>query len=485
MDEEYPLISGIFPSLCPICLKVIDARIFQEGESVMIEKRCHEHGYFKDLYWSDAPLYRRFMRYRLDGMTLDGSSHLHHSCPSDCGLCENHKTGTLLGNIDVTNRCNLSCPVCFADAGAELDDPTIDQIEAMMRTLRGQAPVPCPAIQFSGGEPTLRKDLPEIVSLAKKMGFVQIQVATNGVILSERPDLCKSLVDSGLSTVYLQFDGVTPEPYIEMRGRDLLAVKLRALDNLTAAGLRSVALVPTVTKGTNDDQLGDIAEFASKNLDVVNAIVYQPVSFTGRIDQEERNEKRITIPDVIALLEEQTGYEITRDDFYPIPSVGAISRLLEAERGHPMLVLSAHPCCGAATYVYCQDSHLIPITRFLDVEGLLEWIEQEVDRFDGSKLARLKMKGMVLKELPKFIDESKVPDSLELKELILGVFRSGTRESLAEFHKKSLFLGIMHFQDPYNINLEKLEWCGIHYYLPDGRVIPFCSYNTIHRAPQI
>ena len=176
-----PLIIGrTVPSLCPTCLKVITARIFQEGEAVMIDKRCEEHGDFRDTYWSDVTLYERFMSYWIDGSGIDGSSKGRQGCPFDCGICENHKTGTLLGNIDVTSRCNLSCPVCFSDAGDSATEPTMDQLRAMMRILREQRPVRCSAIQFSGGEPTMRYDLPEIVALARQLGFFQIQVATNG-----------------------------------------------------------------------------------------------------------------------------------------------------------------------------------------------------------------------------------------------------------------------------------------------------------------
>ncbi|MDD4460052.1 MAG: radical SAM protein [Proteiniphilum sp.] len=482
MNGKTPLITRTVSSLCPVCLEVIYARIFQEGEAVMIEKHCEEHGDFKDIYWSDATIYRRFMRYQSDWMGLTNSPQARQGCPFECGLCKNHKTGTLLGIIDVTSRCNLSCPICFADAGDELNEPTISQIGAMMQVLRDQMPVPCPAIQFSGGEPTLRKDLSEIVFLARKMGFAQIQVATNGIMLAVKPDLCKDLVHSGLSTIYLQFDGVTPEPYKAIRGCDLLPAKLRAIENLRAAGQHSIVLVPTLVKGTNDSQVGDIVKFASKNLEIVKGINYQPVSFTGRIDQEERAAKRITIPDVLALLEDQTDNEITRDDFYPIPFVEPISHLIEAETGRSQPVFTAHPCCGAGTYIYCQGGHMIPITRFLDVEGLMEKIRQEIDCFDGSMLGKLKMNGMILKHMPRFVDELRAPDNFNLKELILSVFINGTRESLAEFHNRFLFLGIMHFQDRYNIDLEKLERCGIHYAMPDGRIIPFCSYNIFHRS---
>lgn len=188
-----PNIDKTISSICPVCLKIIDAHIFLEGKAVKIEKQCSDHGDFKDLYWSDAALYRRFIRFWACGSGVENPIVSSDNCPFNCGLCENHRTSTLLGNIDVTNRCNLSCPTCFADAGQIPEDPTIDQIRSMMKILRDQRPVPCPAVQLSGGEPTIRDDLPEIVSLAKEMGFAQIQIATNGVMLAASPDLCKKL----------------------------------------------------------------------------------------------------------------------------------------------------------------------------------------------------------------------------------------------------------------------------------------------------
>jgi 7,8-dihydro-6-hydroxymethylpterin dimethyltransferase len=449
----------------------------------MIEKRCAEHGDFKDVHWSDAGLYRRFMRFWAHSSGVENPIAPAGNCPFNCGLCENHRTSTLLGNIDITNRCNLSCPICFADAGQSPEEPAMNQIRAMMQTLRDQRPVPCPAVQFSGGEPTMREDLPEIVALAKEMGFAQVQVATNGLKLASSQDLCRRLVRSGLSTVYLQFDGLTQEPYKTMRGRDLLQTKLQAIENLREAGQTNVVLVPTLAKGVNDDQVGDIVRFASMNLDVVKGVNFQPVSFVGRIDQDERSEKRLTISDLIALVEDQTDDEITRDDFYPVPFVAPISSLIAAETGLPQPALTVHPCCGAATYIYCSNGRrLVPITRFVDVEGLLEKIKEEVQNFDGSRLSRLWMKAMILKELPKFIDESKTPDGLAFTRLFFNVLKNGTREALIEFHNNTLFLGTMFFQDLYNIDLERLQRCGVHYALPDGRIIPFCSYNTVHRS---
>lgn len=469
-------------SVCPVCLKIIKAHIFQDGEKIFIEKKCQTHGGFKDLYWSDAALYRKFYRYFCEGSSIENPTASERGCPFDCGLCEKHLTGTLLANIDLTNRCNMSCPICFADSGGRTSEPTIDQVKAMMQNLRSQRPVPCSAIQFSGGEPTLRWDLPKIVVLAKEMGFTQVQIATNGIMLSADLKLCQSLEKAGLSTVYLQFDGTSSKPYKMMRGRNLLPIKLNAIENFRKACQTSIVLVPTLAKGVNDYQVGDIIRFASKNIDVIKGINFQPVSFAGRIDQKERSEKRITIPDFLTLVEEQTNNEITREDFYPVPFVAPISRLIAAETQRPQPVFTVHPCCGAATYIYCMDGKMTPINRFLDVEGLMERIAKESENFfSGSGLSKLKKHGAILKDLSRFADEAKAPRDLNVPKMLLSVFWNGTRQSLREFHNKSLFLGAMHFQDLYNMDLERLRRCGVHYATPDGKIIPFCAYNTVHR----
>ena len=207
------------PSICPVCFKVIPAFIFRDDGKVFMWKRCLEHGEFKDIYWSDATLYRRFRSYWFEGSGIDNSSNsTGKGCPYDCGICQNHKTSTLLGNIDITNRCNLACPVCFANAGGRIYEPTLEQIQSMMLNLRSEKPAPCPAIQFSGGEPTIRDDLPEILNMARAAGFAQVQIATNGLRLASSPEYCKHLVQNGLSTVYLQFDGVCDDVYRRTRG---------------------------------------------------------------------------------------------------------------------------------------------------------------------------------------------------------------------------------------------------------------------------
>ncbi len=474
-------------SLCPECLAIIDATIFEENGRMMIEKTCSKHGFFKDVYWSSEYQFNRFERYQHDGNGIINPVSQNGNCPNSCGICTSHKTTTILANIDVTNRCNMRCPVCFANSESSgyLYEPSLEQLRSMMQMLRNEKPVACPAIQFAGGEPTMRNDIVDIVRIAFESGFNQIQMATNGIKLGKDPDLCKKLNAAGLGTVYLQFDGVTEKPYLINRGYNALPHKLRAIENCRAAGIRSISLVPTLSKGVNDDQVGDIIRFAVRNMDAVKGINFQPVSFAGRINRNERISKRITIPDFIRLAEEQTNGNIMANDFYPVPFITPISHFVSAHSGVPYVEFSVHPHCGTGTYLYIDEGKIIPITRFIDVEGLMEFIDEQ--SFIGKpsipkSIVKIKMVGNLVSALSKFIDTTKAPKSVDVKKLFMNVLLDGTIEATREFHHHTLFLGAMHFMDLYNFDLERVKRCGVHYATPDGRIIPFCTYNTIHRT---
>jgi len=475
-------------SLCPDCLAVIDASIFEENGNVMLEKKCSKHGYFKDIYWSSATQFKRYEKYLHNGEGVTNPNvSTNGNCPHSCGLCPSHKTTTVLANIDVTNRCNQSCPVCFANASSSgyLYEPSLEQIREMMRMLRAEKPVPCPAVQFAGGEPTMREDLTEIIRMANVFGFTQVQIATNGIKLAKSRKLCRELADAGLHTVYLQFDGVTSEPYEINRGYNALPLKLKAIENCRAEGLTSVCLVPTLAKGVNDHQAGDIIRFAANNIDTVKGINFQPISFSGRINKKERMDKRITIPDLAGLIEEQTGGIITADDFYPVPIIVPISHFVSTNECIPNVEFTVHPHCGMGTYIYVENGKMIPITRFIDVEGLIEHVEELASNGDewlGKSIGKIKRIGSLVSALPKYIDLSKAPESVNVKKLFINVLKDGTGDAVKEFHNHTLFIGAMHFMDLYNIDLERIQRCGVHYATPDGRIIPFCTYNTIHRA---
>ena len=472
-------------SLCPECLKVIEADVVEENGKALIKKECPEHGKFEDIYWSDVELYKRVQKFaRVSKGVENPRTEENQGCPLDCGICPNHKSHTVLGIIDVTNRCNMRCPICFANAAAAgyVYEPTFEQVVEMIHNLRANKPVPTPALQLSGGEPTLREDLPNIVRAAKEAGFPHVEVNTNGIRIAEDLDFVKRLVEAGVNTLYLQFDGVTPEPYKITRGQDVLHHKLKAIENCRKAGLRSVALVVTLVKGVNDHQVGDIIRFAIKNLDVVKCVNVQPVSFAGRISQKEREKWRITIPDFLKAVEEQTDGQIAVSDFYPVPSVVPISRFIEEYKNRSYVEFTCLEHCGAGTYVFADDGKMIPITRFVNVEKLFKMLDEYAEELErGGFGIKAKIITKALKDVPGTIDLRKAPKRLNLVKIISNILRTGKYSALAEFHERALMIGCMHFMDPYNFCKDRVERCVIHYAVPDGRIIPFCSMNSIHR----
>jgi uncharacterized radical SAM superfamily Fe-S cluster-containing enzyme len=183
-------------SICPECLKVLDASIFEEDNKVYLKKECPEHGSFQELYWSDYDQYLRAEKLRYDGDGLNNPrTQTVNGCPYDCGICPEHKSHTALAIIDVTNRCNLKCPVCFANAAAAgyVYEPSSEDITGMLENLRANDPVPATALQFSGGEPTVRNDLFDLVRKAKELGFRHVEINTNGVRISRDVEYAKQL----------------------------------------------------------------------------------------------------------------------------------------------------------------------------------------------------------------------------------------------------------------------------------------------------
>ena len=461
-------------SLCPECLKVLDATILEEDNKVYIEKECPEHGKFREIYWSDYEQYQRAETLRCDGTGLDNPrTETKLGCPLDCGICPEHKSHTGLAIIDVTNRCNLKCPVCFANAAAAgyVYEPTKEQIIEMMKNLRNNKPVPPPAIQFSGGEPTIRKDLFELVRKADELGFHHLEVNTNGIRLAQSVDYCRGLLEAGASTIYLQFDGLTSDVYKFTRGVDLLETKMKAIQNCREAGL-SIVLVVTLVKGVNDHQLGDIIRFAIDNFDIVRCVNVQPVSICGRIPADEREKMRITIPDFMRQVEEQTEGKIKASDFYPVPTVVPISRAVSALRGKDYVEFTTHPHCGMATYAFIEDGDMIPITRYGNVNKFIKTLEKVYEDASKGKTKKAKLRLIGALRHIKF--------GL-LRKYLLPILRTGSYESLGDLHRKMLLISTMHFMDPYNFDLERVQRCCIHYAVPDGRIIPFCSMNSIHR----
>ncbi len=471
-------------SLCPECLDIVDADVYEDQGKIMIKKECKIHGKFENTYWSSSEKYYIASDYDYTGKGVNNPrTTVEGDCPSNCGLCSEHESHTILGLIDVTNRCNLRCPVCFANAAVskKLYEPSFEEIRMMLRNLRSNEPVPTPAIQYAGGEPTMRKDLVDLVKLATDEGFTHVQIATNGLKLASNPELPGKLKEAGLNTVYLQFDGINEEPYIKIRNRDLLSIKLQAIENCRKGGM-GIVLVPTLIKGINDDQVGEIIRFAADNIDVIRGVVFQPVAFAGRTPSDEVEKQRITVPDFEELVEMQTDSQIKVEDFYPASSVFPVTEFIEALDGEAKVDFTCHPHCGSATYIFVEDDNLIPISQFIDVDRFFNLLANSTDDINGRGFtAKPRVLARAILELPKTISLSKTPESLDIKNMLIKVFRERSYGALGDFHHKSLLISCMHFMDAWNFDQDRVRKCVIHYAVPDGRIIPFCAMNSLYR----
>jgi uncharacterized radical SAM superfamily Fe-S cluster-containing enzyme len=414
-------------------------RVAQRDE-VHLVKHCPEHGEFRTVVWRGLDSYRRWgergSRAAPPPVCETGTS---LGCPYDCGLCPEHRQHSCCVLLEITRRCNLRCPVCFASAVASDDDPGIDEIDGWLRRLREHAsPV---NIQLSGGEPTVRDDLPQIVALVRARGFDFVQVNTNGVRLAKERDYAARLAGAGLDCVFLQFDGVSDEVHRRIRGARLAALKREAIENCAAAGL-GVVLVPTLVPGVNVGEIGAIIDYALRRVPTVRAVHFQPVSYFGRYPAAPADADRITLPEVMREIERQTGGMARIDDFSPGSAENAYcsfsGKFVVAPGGR--LKPAAASCCGSA----CGCGAPPP--------------GEDAQR--ARRVVALQWAGPA-KDVPADTGGTDVTS--------FDAFLADRGHSFS--------ISGMAFQDAWTLDLERLRECFIHVVSPDRRVVPFCAYN--------
>ena len=483
------LIMRVTESLCPLCADEekfdqmrIPAIVYENSGEVKLIKECPEHGITREKYWEDYDMYQEAKKWADKGIRIlnPNVAMLEEKiiCPTHCGLCVKHKSHTGLGNVVVTNRCDLSCWYCFfyAKENEPIYEPSQDQVRMMLRRMRNEKPVGANAVQITGGEPTIRDDIIDVIKIAREEGYEHIQLNTNSVRAAFDPDFPRKVREAGSNVIYTSFDGPTPRS----NPKNFWEVPA-ALENYKKAPL-GVVLVPTVIGGINDHYLGDIIKFGLSNIDVVRAVNFQPVSLVGRMPDRMREKQRVTIPGCIKKIEQQTDGMIGREDFFTVPSTTKVSNFVEALKGKDMYKLSIHFACGMGTYIFKEGDKVTPITRFIDVRGMFEYMGELGDEMKGSSFKRLKRVESVSKlllNLGKFVDYEKAPKDFKLKDMVYNAFTDGDYHGLKAFHYKSMFVGFMHFMDPYTYDVDRVERCDIHYAMPDGRVVPFCAFNVI------
>ncbi len=432
-------------SICPECADVIAAvKIARKGD-VLLRKTCAVHGIFETVIWRGEPPYEGWNRPKVASHPKNPSTAVERGCPWDCGLCPDHRQQTCTALLEITQRCNLECAFCFAEAGDHVSvDPDLDTIAGWFRELLDTGgPF---NIQLSGGEPTVRNDLPEIIQLGRSRGFGFIQINTNGLRLGEDPRYVKALKSAGLSSVFLQFDGFEDEVHKKLRGRSLSALKRKAIDHCADHHL-AVVLVPTLVPGINIDQIGKIIEFAIQRLPVIRGVHFQPVSYFGRYPNVPSDQDRITIPEILQEIEKQTGGKMKVSNFKPPGCENAYCSF------HGNFVVMPDGNC-------CSWTHHDPARCSCKAERAEE----------GAAKAR------------QFVSQFWAPPPGILVQKSHGPSLGDWETFLERSRTHSLSISGMAFQDAWNLDLERLRDCCIHVVHPDGRIIPFCAFNLSNRG---
>lgn len=445
-------------SICPECRAVIDGHVVVRDDKVFLRKRCRDHGLFEALLYSDARLYFDSLRFNKPGtIPLETQTEIVDGCPLDCGLCPDHQQHACLGIIEVNTGCNLDCPVCFAESGQQPAgfSLTLEQVEAALDAFVRAEGDP-EVVMFSGGEPTIHPRILDFVRLANDKGIGLVTVNTNGIRLGHDGRFVDALAAiNPRPRIYLQFDGLTEATHRTMRGRDLRAVKQRALDHCADAGL-TVILVAAVERGVNEAELGDIVRYGMGH-PAVKGVAFQPVTHTGRHLEFDPTD-RVTNADVIHALAEQLPAWFRVSDFVPVPC--------------------CFPTCRSITYALVEGETVIPIPRLLNVEDHLDYVSNRVMP-DASVRASLEK----LWSAAAFAGSPATDAHLEqLGCIACGVDTPAALDSLAE---KVFMIVIQDFADPYTLNVKQVMKCCVQELLPDGRIIPFCAYNSVGYREQV
>lgn len=413
-------------SVCPVCLQVIPAWHSEHADGIYLEKTCPEHGKFEALVWEDSlESYRAWNKGNKAKDAIPDAKPAEKGCPYDCGLCTEHVRSGCCVLLEVTQRCNLCCPVCFASAGdSPKPDPTLEKLgELMDMLMKKGGPF---NLQLSGGEPTVRDDLPEIITMGREKGFSYFQLNTNGLRLAEEPGYAEKLKKAGLSSVFLQFDSLSDKVYKILRGKPLLMKKLAAIKACADAGL-GVVLVPVIAPGINDGEIGALLRFAEKNMPAVRGVHFQPISYFGRCIP--MRDKRITIPYMLREIEKQTNGRMKAEDFKgggaENPYCSFKATWLKRADGKWRLLKAENSCCCSSTSAKSRDS----VARQWTGAG-------------------------------KMTAEPGTMDAL-IKETL----------------DNTLAISGMVFQDAGNLDLERLRRCYINETDERYGMVPFCAYN--------
>jgi uncharacterized radical SAM superfamily Fe-S cluster-containing enzyme len=460
----------------------IKASIVEENGQILMKKDCPEHGHFEDVMSTDPAFFRRLesLYPGRDFVIPNDGLHEHGTSSIKYGR------GAVL-TIDLTNRCNMMCNPCFMDANqvGYVHELEWEDIQKLLDDAVSIKPRRQLSVQFSGGEPTISPYFLQAVRYARQVGYFSVQAATNGIRFAQEEGFAREAAEAGLRFVYLQFDGVGNEANEHRKVGNLFDVKQRAIDNLHRAGV-DITLVTTIVKTVNDHQVGDILKFAIDNIDKINTVSFQPVSFTGRdeeIDDATRGKQRYTLSQLAHDAKKQAGIGEPMRDWYPLSASGPFSDLkdllggLEAEWGS--LKCGCHPNCGIGTMLLVDEKtkESVPVPAMLDVDRMLSDIKGITDSARKKTWTALQTALSILRNLrPDGIPRSLSPWR------VVQIMDGHTGGKLGFSKKKRydwrvFFIGGMWFQDLFNYDFRRTEMCIIPYATQMGE-ISFCAYNT-------
>jgi uncharacterized radical SAM superfamily Fe-S cluster-containing enzyme len=467
----------------------IKAHIFERDGKVVVEKRCPVHGTFVDTL-AINPAFLRRLESLFPGRDFPAvTDRLHNHGTSSI----QYGRGAVL-TIDLTNRCNMMCDPCFMDANqvGYVHELSLPEVKKLLDDAIGIKPRRQMTVQFSGGEPTISPIFLDAVRYARTVGYFSVQAATNGIRFAQDPSFAHAAREAGMRIAYLQFDGVTEDANAHRKVGNLFDVKLRAIENLHAAGI-DVCLVVTIVNTVNDDQVGPIVKFALQNCDKISFVSFQPVSFTGRdeeISDEERHAKRYTLSHLAEDMRRQTGVTEPLRDWFPLSASSAMSRVTDLLKGPGAdwgsLSCGCHPDCGVGMgfMVSKKTKEWAPLSSFVNVERVLQDAQLIADSGRGRALTIFQTALSLLRNY----SPTKAPVGFRLADLLhkfdkqsggqLGG-RLGARDN--ENRKGDewllMFVAGMWFQDLWTYDFRRTEMCIIPYATQMGE-ISFCAYNT-------
>ncbi|MBP6431624.1 MAG: radical SAM protein [Ferruginibacter sp.] len=436
-------------SICSTCLRRVDAKIVFENNHVYMLKNCSEHGFEKVLIATDAEYYKIIRNYNKPSETpLNFGTKTTYGCPYDCGLCQDHEQHSCLTVLEITDRCNLSCPTCYAMSSPHYGrHRTIEEVERMLDIIVASEGEP-DVVQISGGEPTVHPDFFAIMDIAKKKPIKHLMLNTNGIRIAKDFAFAKQLATYAPDfEVYLQFDSFKASALEALRGKDLTETRIKALEHLNALNL-STTLVVTLQQGVNDDEIGKIIEFALKQK-CVRGVTFQPTQVAGRTENFNPATDRITMTDVRQKILNQTNI-FTPNDLLPVP---------------------CNPDALVMGYALKIDDQVFPLTRYIDPSQLLDnsrnTIVYEQDDALKQKMIDIFSTG---------ISVDKVEENM--KQLLCCLPKI---EAPGLGYDNLFRIIIMRFIDAYDFDVRAIKKSCVHIVHKDGRIIPFETMNLFYR----